>query len=213
MSNITTTLKLGKFLKFTNEGGLMMLNIRARLIALFCLVHLQRSLEEELGRRKAMSLIYGNGYFIGSQAWDLTANKLGMKKKLSDIELLKYNFGQSEFGGLGKFKIKKIDIKNKIAIIHMNSIFAKEYVRIFGLNKYPVDFTVCGTLSVFLERICNDKFVCYETKCISKGDNFCEFVVKLKKDCKFNKRDKEIYLPEDCKDFKQLGGKKDPYLI
>ncbi len=201
--NLGEKIKIGNFIKYTKKSEIILLNIRGRLIPMYSLVHKQRLMEKTIGLEKTRDLLYTNGHFWGTQIWDMTAKKMGMNKKLPKLELLKANVDQGRFSGIGKIEIKKFDEKNKKIILHMNSVFADEYKRIFGISKHSVDYEIEGGASAYGERIFGEDSICEETKCIAKGDSHCEFVITIK-----NKKNKNSKI---LKTFKELGGKKNPY--
>jgi predicted hydrocarbon binding protein len=145
---------------------------------LYVNVYQQRLLEQQFGKKGAMEHLYSLGIFQGRQGFKIISERFGYKKKLDKKKLLEFNSKQSEFVGLGKCKWIKIDFVNNIFILRMQSAMAKEYRRLFGLQKEPIDHLIRGITAAFIEELTGNKVLSIETRCIAKGDKLCEFVVK-----------------------------------
>ncbi len=211
MNRLTRTMMIGRLLKPLEDGGLSLLGTRANIVAVFVDVFRQKLMEEELGYKKASSIIYNVGQFTGQQAWNLIAKKKGMEKRMPLKKLFEYNLGQSEFIGRGKLILQLFNLKEKIFVLHLTSSFAKEYKRLFGNSKNCVDHIYRGMAAAFGKAIFKEPCLCIETKCIAKGNEICEFIVKPTKKFKLKKKEKDLFLMESMPSFKELGAKKEPY--
>lgn len=212
MNRITRTLLMGKFLKPTKDGGILLLGVNANIVAVFVDVFRQKLLEAELGYKKMASLRYNVGKFTGQQAWDLLAKKKGMEKKMSLRKLFDYNSGQSECIGNGKIFLKLFNLREEIIVVHILSIFAKEYRRIFGMTTFNVDHVFRGMAAAFGDSVFGKPCLCIEKKCIAKGDDICEFVIRPVKRFNLSKQEKKLYAIKDMPSFKELGARKEPYV-
>lgn len=82
--------------------------------------------------------------------------------------------------GYGKFKVVDLDTKKKRSVVNIyNSPIAESYKK---NNKKKSKKTQCdfiaGKISGVFSFIFNKKVEAKEVKCLAKGDDFCQFVVK-----------------------------------
>ena len=81
--------------------------------------------------------------------------------------------------GFGKIIVKKVDVKKGIIIIRSKkNPYALIYKEMYGIQKYGVDDLFRGMLAGASELFSKKNSECIETKCIAKGDSYCEFVAK-----------------------------------
>lgn len=93
-------------------------------------------------------------------------------KKLKDLINKSINFGLKNKW----FILNNIDFTSNAISIKFNSTFESAV-------HLAVNFTVCAFLEGFFKKISNSSkekaiCLCEETKCIAKGDDFCEFRIK-----------------------------------
>jgi len=195
------------------NGKLLLWNIPAILIPAYSFIFLQRLMENDVGRRKASSVLYALGKFQSIQTFKMVSERFGYAKTINDKrKLLEFNTGQSEVAGLGTGKWIRIDLKNKVFILRGRSTIAEEYRRFFGLQKLPVDYFIRGCLAAYAEAVSEaENLFCIETSCISMGKKHCEFVIKEK-----TSFDKNEVASQDIdtlpSDIRMLGSKIEPYL-
>jgi predicted hydrocarbon binding protein len=83
--------------------------------------------------------------------------------------------------GYGSPRIIEFDAKKKFGIIRVeNSFNALGYDEgKQGRRNYPVCYFLTGVIAGGATLVFSDEnMVCYETECIGKGDDYCEFVIK-----------------------------------
>lgn len=151
-------------------------------------VYEQRLMEKIVGEEKARIILFSAGKFQSREGTKIFNDKYGFAKKIPDKKrLLEFNIKQTQFVGWGKFVFTAIDFKSDYYVIKGMSQIAAEYRRLFGLQNKPVDHFMRGQAIAMIEEIIGKKMQGIETKCIAKGDNFCEFVIRPEK--MFNQED------------------------
>lgn len=96
-------------------------------------------------------------------------------KTIQKLEELLINI--FNLAGWGELEIIKNDMKNSFAIFHIkNSSVAMDY----GKSNKPICHTNRGFLASGASRIYKIDVDCIETKCISVGNMFCEFIATNK---------------------------------
>ncbi|MDP8012959.1 MAG: V4R domain-containing protein [Nanoarchaeota archaeon] len=100
------------------------------------------------------------------------------KKRFSDpqqiLDFIKKTSPLYGAGGLD-FSIQK----DKIIVSIQPSVFAEEYVKLFGASDKPVCYFSRGILSQLFGSIFNRNLVFDEVNCVAKGDGACVFVANL----------------------------------
>lgn len=169
MFDIVRKLFLARQLKM-EEGKIELLNSPVVIAPINTFVILQKELEKALGARKASLTIY-NGIKEGSIEYN---KQITDYFKLKGRELTECQCNSVTLSGWGIVKVLKFDDPKKEAVIMVkDSTFAKSY----GRSKYPVDNIIAGFAAAKMVAQYNDKKMdCVETKCISKGDEYCEFI-------------------------------------
>lgn len=61
-----------------------------------------------------------------------------------------------------------------------NSFEAKEYLKVFGHSAEAVCWTLIGYASGYSSSFFGQETVCVETKCIAKGDPYCQYEIRTK---------------------------------
>jgi len=79
--------------------------------------------------------------------------------------------------GIGKPQSTIVD--EKTIIVRLESVLAKEYVLEYGKREQNWDFYLEKLLEFGFEKMLNRKVECKEIKCIAKGDEICEFIIKI----------------------------------
>ncbi|MDY6964927.1 MAG: V4R domain-containing protein [Halobacteriota archaeon] len=110
-------------------------------------------------------------YNIGKRIGEMI---VGECRKLFEGYLLKISFEIVEKSGWGKINI---DDSRKIVRVH-NSLVSKYYIKHEGISHEAIDDIMRGIIGAIFEaveeRVCKIK----ETKCIAKGDDYCEFIIE-----------------------------------
>jgi hypothetical protein len=147
--------------------------------AIFSQVYLQRVMETQLEPKEAMKLLYWQGKFQCIQGISITDKKHGYAKKLQEkVERLKLLTDQSEITGLGTFQWVRIDFEKEVFVLKGDSTFAREYKLFVGQQDHTIDYHLRGQVAGIIEYFLEKEVLCVQTKCIAKGDKFCEYVVK-----------------------------------
>lgn len=89
------------------------------------------------------------------------------KRGMKDLELLDFLLELLEVLGTGRIEVKKFEREKK------------EYQLV--IKNSPTNKTAChrtrGYLAAAFSQALNQNFKCTETKCVSKGAEFCEFLI------------------------------------
>lgn len=117
---------------------------------------------------------------------DGMAKEVKKQKKLEGLDLTRWIMESGSLAGWGKLSLKEFNGKECTAkVISENSTIAK----LFGKSDLAVDHAIrgfaAGTACVVFNR---EDIEAIETRCISTGDNICEF--KFMPRDKLNKKDK-----------------------
>ncbi len=119
------------------------------------------------------AILFHIGYYIGYKVFDSHLNIVG-----KDREKLR-RFGYVIFKNVGYGIIKEYKyIDRKYAILHIYRNFECEINRELSKKDYQSHF-VRGLLTGWFERYFEKKVAVTETKCIAKGDSFCEFHISV----------------------------------
>jgi predicted hydrocarbon binding protein len=90
-------------------------------------------------------------------------------------ESIKWGINSFELGGWGVTEIIRMKENENNAVIHIkNSTVASLY----GKSKEPVDDILRGFLAGAATVMRKIDMECIETKCSSKGNSYCEFILK-----------------------------------
>jgi predicted hydrocarbon binding protein len=168
-----------KQLKF-EEGYITLFDQNGLMVPVSTLVEIQKNLEK-VGKE---NLIYIGAKKSGA-VWIREIFRL---YKMNTIEE-QANWGEKTFtlAGNGKMKVIKWNVKESSMIYRVyESAISKEY----GKSKHAVDQVPRGWFAGASCVFFNKNVDAIETKCLAKGDEFCEFVAQPKN--KFNLKDREI---------------------
>lgn len=177
MFEIVAQLLLHKQLKF-EEGNITLLGQDVVIFPYENLFSIQKIIEKS-----------GKTYDLYLSSKEL--GKIWIKNLLKAYKMDTIN-GQAEWGekvftlaGLGKMKILKWNVEDSSMIYRIyDSITARHYGNIGRCVCHIPRGWFAGAACVFFKKDVD----AVETKCISKGGDFCEFVIKPKKD--FDSRNK-----------------------
>ncbi len=79
--------------------------------------------------------------------------------------------------GFGNIEIINIKEKKEVLVEIKDNKFAKEYIKLFGRQKEPVDDLVSGLLAGFFEELWKTRAECKEIMCLSQAKMRCQFKV------------------------------------
>ncbi|MBN2142423.1 4-vinyl reductase [Candidatus Woesearchaeota archaeon] len=184
-----------KQIKHEAGGYLMVLGSPGYLLSLNVMVIVHKLLEEEFGKKGSDVF-----YKILEIQTKMGAKMMIKRFGYSPQKALEMQQGHAEMIGAGTVDLVHVDTEKNQYILRAQSTYAKEYLKTFGLQKYPVDVLFRGGMTSLLREMTqNEDLICIETQCIAQGKPYCEFVIKNKSE--FNLKDSLIkrQLPEKFK--------------
>jgi predicted hydrocarbon binding protein len=170
MQKLFDMFKFAKFLNI-NDGEIKVWDIPMNIVPTFVLREWQKVNIEDEGYKQAFEKIY-QATKDGSVEYNKNfIKKEGFKDKR---QIINWQIRIVSMSGWGQIEIAKIDFKTDEYVAHFKaSPFAKTY----GKTTYPIDFLVCGFIAGGFSASLGKELECIETKCIAKGDPYCEFFV------------------------------------
>ncbi len=165
-----------KELKY-EDGCLSLMGSPGCLLALNTLAATQEALRREFGASGASVFYHMLGYQAGNAA-KLMRNRFGFPVE----QAMKLQADHLAMIGAGSFSFVRTDFKANMFVLRGESNFAREYAKVFGVQKDAVDWMIKGGVVYLLnEYLDRTDFVCVETSCVAKGNKYCEFVARPKK--------------------------------
>ncbi|MDY6864357.1 MAG: V4R domain-containing protein [Halobacteriota archaeon] len=127
--------------------------------------------------RKVSSSIIGSisktvDYNIGKRIGKIVAEEC---KKLFKNNPLDASFEIIEYSGWGQIKIDRSENVVKVR----NSLVSRYYLKHEGASNDTIDDIMSGIISAIFEEIEGKECKVTETKCIAKGDEYCEFTLSF----------------------------------
>ncbi len=174
------------------DGKFYLWDVPCSIVPLFSLAYLQKMLENRYSDNEAAEIMFNMGALQTEVGSDLISERFGYAKTYADkTQLLRFITEQTQVAGNGTYEWKHIDEKNKVFIVRGSCPQGEYYKRMFGLRKDPVDHFMRGEGSVMIRKVfgIKDAF-CIETKCVVRGDSYCEFMIKPLS--KWDKKDKNF---------------------
>lgn len=172
MLNILKELLFSREISF-EEGSITMLKGRVVIIPIHVFAAIYKKLQKyNIDPDKFL-------YEIGKEEGVYWIGQIKGRYKMKPLEMLKWGLNSMSVGGWGRIETVKVDLlKRDTAIFRAyNSPFAKLLGRTGKVSDPILTGFICGGGSV----IYNKSLECKETKCIAKGDMFCEFLVSPSK--------------------------------
>lgn len=174
--------KFSKLIDLSN-GQMSLMNTPVNIVPTYLMCEQQRMLIEQLGFKEAYEKIYQytkKGSFEYNSEF-IKREKFSDKRKTIDWQTKLF-----AFAGWGELDRAFTDFNNARFVAHFkNSPYPKSY----GLAKYPVCFIPVALIAGGLSALVGTDLDSIETKCLSRGDAFCEIetnkpeiVSKLKTD-------------------------------
>jgi predicted hydrocarbon binding protein len=166
-------------IKIDAMGHIIAFNEYISLLPSGVVLKLRDLLESSLGPDKADSLIKELGKFQVEAAAKRYVETLGIEK-LSKMKLMEFTYNIINILGWGLITIDKLSIENKTAHITLReSALALKYKKVYQKNSdRPIDSWIAGILEKHFSVILQTNVEVNETKCISMGHPFCEFIMK-----------------------------------
>ncbi len=131
-------------------------------------------LMQQLGEPISQITLWNMGYGSGKEIWDLIYEwRKAAVKELVEL-FLKISVA---LGWFSKYEITEYSAINKYAKIR---VWDNWECQIKGMRGKAESHFVRGVFAGFFTRHFNKECQAFETKCISKGDEYCEFEIKVK---------------------------------
>ncbi len=118
------------------------------------------------------AFLYYIGYEVGREALR-SHYEMSISKNVED--LLKLNEALFKALGWGKLKVLKYSLEDCFAIVTIENSFECELGR--GAKK-PYSQFIRGALAGWFSEVVKKKCTAEETRCLAKGDKYCEFHIK-----------------------------------
>jgi predicted hydrocarbon binding protein len=136
-------------------------------------------LKKELGEKKTWQVIQSLGEFQMNAAIARYKERFNLEDAQS-AKILDFMMEILNILGWGS-GILEVDAKNKVAKITMrNSMLPKKYMAFYGKKSGgPIDYFVLGWMKALFKAYFGAEVDAKETLCAAKGDQCCEFVVKV----------------------------------
>jgi len=168
MFKLLSDLMIHKQLRY-EEGRIQLLDQRVCMFPLDMLSQLQKELENE----DSGNLVY----YMAKKTGVTWFKNLYSSFKIKRVDVIKWGFNVISLAGWGIPNIVKMDREKKIMVFTLKDA---GQAKVYGKSDESVDhyFRGCAASAGVLLFECNCDAI--ETKCISKGDSICEFVVKPK---------------------------------
>ncbi|NTW01301.1 MAG: histidine kinase [Oscillochloris sp.] len=105
----------------------------------------------------------------------------------NQMEWLAFGPALYRWEGVGVSKRKFFEYDPTVPKFHLvtefiNSYLAEQYVRVMGPATEPVCWQIAGYIAGYCSEIFAMDLHCRETKCVAKGDDYCEFDVRPRND-------------------------------
>ncbi len=136
-------------------------------------------LEKETSKKKAHDILMKLGEFQLEAAVKRYEKRYDIQSA-DKRKIITFLFDILNILGWGTVEIEELSFdKRTVRVIVKNGVLGEKYRMMYGKkNKEPVDFYLAGWLRRTFELIFGQKMNIKETKCIAKGDKYCEFLIK-----------------------------------
>lgn len=152
-----------------DNGGFSVINVPAVILSIETFVNFQKNAERILGYDGAAVLLYETGKKAGEKWINRFSKEWGLNDKRF-IEAVQNFYAEL---GWGKFDIKENNGKELIIRVD-NSFIARGY----GKSEDAVCHFLRGYNAGLAEVLKRQDLEACETRCVAKGDECCEFVMK-----------------------------------
>jgi len=152
-----------------SKGEFSVIEVPAVIVSIETFVNLQKDAEKILGSDGASVLLYETGKKAGLRWINRFSKEWGLKDKMF-IEAVQNFYAEL---GWGKFRVEENN-RNELVIRVENSFIARGY----GKSETAVCHFLRGYNAGLAEVIKGKEIDAEEVRCIAKGDDCCEFVMK-----------------------------------
>lgn len=178
MLKTVTNLMLHRQLVF-EEGRMSLFKLPISMVAPDFIVNLQKELE----KTNSENLIYFSAKSFGKNWFKSMDGSYGLKIK----DIMKWGPDIISLAGWGKVIVRKKKDSEKAILVTLEKSVNAE---IYGTSKRAVDHLFRGMVCGAWSYVYGEDLEAFETKCTSKGDKICEFIIKPKD--KFDLNNSEI---------------------
>lgn len=140
------------------------------------LIMLTDNIIEKMGKEGVKSI-----YAASKEGGMSLAKAYKSKFHLAESKLANLLMDLASMGGWGRFEFIKLDFKENIMIC---TVKESPFARLSKQKKKKVCHMIRGLLAGGASIGFGKDVECIETKCLADGSNFCEFIVKPKKEFK-----------------------------
>jgi len=156
------------------KGNINLMGLDVVIIPASVMADIIKTLEKAIGYEKTKKMIY-EGVKSGTHYY---ATKVSEKYNIKNVKLIKWLVDTMMLTGWGEAELISISMKRKTAILHLyNSTLAKHY----GRSKKPIDHVMAGAQAGGASVVFGKDTVVRETRCVSMGHDFCEFIYGVEK--------------------------------
>ena len=153
------------------SGSLTLFGSRVLLIPQGTLMHLIDATEDLTDKEKSKEILYHAGERMALQFCQI----LTAKYKLRGMSIIRAYSQIVATRGWGITDIKEIDLdKGYMRAIVKNPLIGTRD----SPDKEAKDYISAGVFAGMLEFVTKKKLICEEVKCIARGDEYCEFIVR-----------------------------------
>ncbi|NHI91599.1 MAG: hypothetical protein EAX96_03780 [Candidatus Lokiarchaeota archaeon] len=164
-------IKIKDELIIDKSGSLTLFGSRVLLIPQGTLMHIIDATEDLTDKEKSKEILYHAGERMALQFCQI----LTAKYKLRGMSIIRAYSQIVATRGWGITDIKEIDLdKGYMRAIVKNPLIGTRD----SLDKEAKDYISAGVFAGMLEFVTKKKLICEEVKCLAKGDEFCEFIVR-----------------------------------
>ncbi|MFX0132652.1 MAG: V4R domain-containing protein [Candidatus Hodarchaeota archaeon] len=164
-------MSIKKDLEITREGELILRGTRILLMPRGTLMNIVEAVEDITNRETAKEILYHAGEKMAMQF----CNILSSKYNLQGIAIIRAYAQIISTRGWGIVEIQQIDLEKGMmkALVKRSLIGSRKHI-----EPESQDYIPAGVFAGIMEYITKTKLFCEEIKCVAKGDNVCEFIVK-----------------------------------
>ena len=175
-------LNLAEMLSFKpDEGRVLLGRDRMLIFRQDSLGVLRRLLYEQLGERLSRSILTHFGHQCGRGDYaTLSANY----EWDSDADVMAAGPALHAWEGIVHVEPLLLEFDRQAGTFHMKGIWRNSYEvelhrQLFGISDSPVCHTLTGYVSGWCSSFIGERVIAIETKCAGKGDEHCEFELRL----------------------------------
>jgi hypothetical protein len=152
------------------DGRLKLIGIYGRVTPVLTTIILERLLEQYLGKKKAIDLLYLLGESQSYVATRWAVERVGIPLKGNEIRIFNEVASHSQLTGHGKHRLIRFDMKNKVILVSgENNVFCSQYKALFGKQKEAVDHFGRGLIGGVGKFLFGEEIITICEECPSMG--------------------------------------------